>query len=81
MVYFRRFLVAGRPLAEDIKQRILALPECSMGAHRVSLVMRDGDVLDDVVVAWGSEIVSIGRRKDVVIDAEDVIDVLDRSAG
>ena len=63
-------------LPETVKTRILSFPEYQMGAHRVALVLKDGQVIEDVTVAWGDEIVSVGGvphrdfPTDEVVDAE-----------
>ena len=62
-----------------IKERILTFPEYRMGAHRVALILRDGRVIDNVVVAWGDEIVSVGGATSWGFSPEDVIDAEDRS--
>ena len=38
-----------------------------MGAHRVALVLNDGTIIDDVVVAWGREIIQVGGRDTIEI--------------
>lgn len=65
-------------LPESVKTRILSFPEYRMGAHKVALVFRDGRVVEDVIVAWGGEIVSVGGTTDFDIDPEDVIDAENR---
>ena len=47
-------------LSETVKTRILSFPEYRAGAHKVALVLKDGRVVEDVIVAWGDEIVSVG---------------------
>jgi hypothetical protein len=61
-------------LPEHIKSKILEFPEYRMGAHRVSLVLKDGRVVDDVVVAWGDEIVRVGDDDEMDFRPEDVVD-------
>lgn len=62
-------------LPTDIKQKILRFPEYRMGAHRVDLVLRDGRVVKDVVVAWGDEIVDLGQGQVLDFDPDEVTDV------
>ena len=50
-----------------------------MGAHKVTLVMADGSIVDDVIVAWGNQIVSVEGDDDRKINVEDVVDVVDCS--
>lgn len=46
-----------------------------MGAHRVRLVLRSGEVLDDVVIAWQSEVVAPEALL-IRLRSEDIVDVL-----
>jgi len=67
-------------LAPELKQKILAFPEYRMGAHRVALVLRDGARIQDVLVAWGDEVVKVGGREDFgELPIGDVIDVVNES--
>jgi len=50
-----------------------------MGAHRVALIMKDGSVVEDVIVAWGDEVVRIGGVDGCPIDVDEVVDAEDRS--
>ncbi len=68
-----------RRLPTAVKERILSFPEYKMGAHKVALKMRDGSLVEDVIVAWGDEIVSIGGVDGCPIDPDDVVDAGDRS--
>ena len=65
-----------RLLPELIKSKILEFPEHRMGAHRVSLVLKDGRVIDDVVVAWGDEIVRVGDNDEMDFRPDDVVDAI-----
>ncbi len=62
-------------LTPAIKTKILTFPEYSMGAHRVDLVLRDGSVVRDVMVAWGDTVVRTG---DHTFDPADVVDATDQ---
>ena len=70
--------MTGR-LPEPVKARILTFGEYKMGAHKVALVMRDGTVVEDVIVAWGDQIVKIGDTTNIEIDVADVVGAEDRS--
>jgi hypothetical protein len=65
-------------LPVPIKERILAFPEYRMGSHRVALVMKDGSVVNDVIVAWGDEVIRVGRVEGCPINVADVADALNR---
>ena len=66
-------------LPPTIKERILSFPEYKMGAHKVALKMRDGTLVEDVIVAWGEEVVSIGGVNGCPLDVESVVEVQDRT--
>ncbi len=68
-----------RRLPITIKEQILSFPEYKMGAHKVALKMRDGSLVEDVIVAWGDEVVSVGGVSDYPIDLDDVVDAANRS--
>jgi hypothetical protein len=65
-------------LSDAIAAKIRGFPESSMGAHRVALVLRDGRVVEDVQVAWASNVVRIAGAEAFDIPLEDVVDVLNR---
>jgi hypothetical protein len=50
-----------------------------MGAYKVALVMKDGSVIEDVLVAWGDEIVKIAGADDFDLDVASVVSAEDRS--
>jgi hypothetical protein len=66
-------------LPASVKARILSFPEYKMGAHKVALVMKDGSIVDDVIVAWGDEVVRVGGVDGCPINLVDVADAEDRS--
>jgi hypothetical protein len=65
-------------LSADVKTKIIGLGEYKMGAHNVDLVLRDGRIVQDVIVAWGDEIVRVGANEHVDFDPHDVIDAVSR---
>jgi hypothetical protein len=50
-----------------------------MGAHRVALVLRDGQIIEDVQVAWGDDVIRIGGRDQFELPIDDIVDVLNRA--
>ena len=71
-------------LPAEVQEKILTLPEYHMGAHRVDLVLRDGRVISDVIVAWGDEVIRIAGHDvadDLPFAPEDVLDVLPHNEG
>ena len=66
-------------LPDHVKERILTFPEYKMGVHLVALVLKDGSLVEDVLVAWGKEVIRIGGMDGCSIDVVDVVDAQDRS--
>jgi hypothetical protein len=66
-------------LPEAVKEKILSFPEYKMGTHKVALIMKDGSMIEDVFVAWGDEVVRVGKEEVVSFDVDEVIDAQDRS--
>ena len=50
-----------------------------MGAHKVALTMEDGSVVEDVIVAWGAEVVRVGQADGCPFDVSAVVGAEDRS--
>ncbi len=68
-------------LPDPVQERIVSFPEYTMGAHKVALDLRDGSVVEGVLVAWGEEVARVGGETDWQFDVADVIDAHDRSSG
>lgn len=68
-------------LAPGLKTKIIGFGEYKMGAYKVDLVLRDGRIIKDVIVAWGDEVVRVGGQ-DVVSDfpLAEVVDAIDTSS-
>jgi hypothetical protein len=67
-------------LAPDLKAKIIGFGEYKMGAYKVDLVLRDGRIIKDVIVAWGDEVVRVGRRDDVSdLPVGEIVDAIDAS--
>jgi hypothetical protein len=85
-----RTLACGRCLYPDlivspsnhlpgtIKTRIISFGEHSYGAYRVALVMSDGTIIEDVIVAWGDEVVRVAGVDVASFDGSQVVDAIDR---
>jgi hypothetical protein len=65
-------------LPAPVKEKILSFGEDSMGTHRVALVLSDGRLVEDVVVAWGAEVISVAGSDLFELAMSDVVDALDR---
>jgi hypothetical protein len=66
-------------LPEGIREKLRDFPEYRMGAHKVAVRLADGRVVEDVIVAWAREIVSVDGNTCIPFAAKDVVDVVDRS--
>ena len=66
-------------LPETVKARILSFPEHKMGVHKVALALKDGRMVEDVMVAWGDEVVTVGGTPDYDFAASDVVDAENRA--
>ena len=49
-------------LPDTLAAKAVRFPECSYGATRVTLVLRDGRRIRDVILAGGVEIVRVGGQ-------------------
>ena len=52
-----------------------------MGANRVGLVLKTGEIIGDVILAWGTEVVRVGPAEPPDLKMEDVVDVIDWTHG
>jgi len=64
-----------------LSDKASSFPEVSYGATKVTLVLKDNSKIENVVLAWGSEIVKIRNTpiekiKHLTFTAEDIVDVL-----
>ena len=66
-------------LPEQVRVKILIFPEYMMGAHRVAVTFGDGSTIEDVIVAWGYEVVRVGGVDGCPFHAEDAVDAENRS--
>jgi hypothetical protein len=66
-------------LPERLRAKVRSFPEVSMGAQRVAIVLASGEIVDDVILAWGEEVVSVAGKEPRALALYAAIDVLDRS--
>jgi hypothetical protein len=66
-------------LPERLRAKARSFPEVSMGAQRVALVLASGEVVEDVILAWGEEVVSVAGKEPHALPLFAAIDVVDRS--
>lgn len=62
-------------LPEHIQEKVRDMPESSFGATRVVVILDDGTKIRDVHVAWGAEVVKVGRSTEIPFDVSRVVDV------
>lgn len=67
-----------RRLPDGVAEKVLTFRESSMGANRVTLVLRDGSKIPGVVIAWGRELVRGPSSPDFRV--EDIVDVIDETS-
>lgn len=66
-------------LPERLRTKVQSFPEVSMGAQRIAIVLASGEVVEDVIVAWGEEVVSVAGKEPRALPLHAAIDVIDRS--
>jgi hypothetical protein len=66
-------------LPGTVKTKIVSFGEHSYGAYKVALVMSDGTIIEDVIVAWGDEVVRVAGVDVTSFDTSQVVDAIDRS--
>jgi hypothetical protein len=64
-------------LDAEISELIASFPEYSMGAHRVALVMKDGSVVEDVIVPGNDEVVRVAGVDGCPLNVDEVVDARD----
>ncbi len=62
-------------LSPDLQEKADTFGESSYGATTVTVTLRDGRRIPDVVLAWNSEIVRVDGYEMIPFEAEDVVDV------
>ena len=68
-------------LHKSLAEKASGFPESSYGACRCTLVLGSGQLIPEVVLAWGSEILSIGGKpiagfESLPFELSQVVDVL-----
>jgi len=71
-------------IPSQLSEKASAFPESSYGSTNVVLVLKDKRTIENVVLAWGTEIVKIDNEpiegiKNLGFKLEDIIDVLPSS--
>ncbi len=68
-------------IPENLAEKASQFPECSYGANQVTLKLKNGTEIKNVILAWGEEIVKIGRKPidreiDLPFVLEDIVDLI-----
>lgn len=66
-------------LPENLQDKVQDFGEYSMGTNKVAVVLKDGRIIEDVFVAWATEVVKVGSSTNIPFKAEDVVDVINRA--
>jgi hypothetical protein len=51
------------------------------GVQRFSSVLKCGEIIGDVILAWGTEVVRVGGSEPLDLNMDDVVDVVDWTDG
>ena len=78
-LYPDRVVTPSNHLPGTVKTKIISFGEHSYGAYKVALVMSDGTIIEDVIVAWGDEVVRVSGVDVTSFDTSRVVDAIDRS--
>lgn len=62
-------------LSIALQEKANTFRETSHGATTVTVTLRDGRRVRDVVLAWGSEIVKVADSLDIPFDTGDIVDI------
>ena len=61
--FYQKPQIQPAKLPREFSERASQFPECHMGTNRVTLRLKNGEVIRDVYLAWGEEIVRIGDKE------------------
>lgn len=62
-------------IPKHLEDEVAQMPEYSHGVTRIRVTLRDGQVFNDVYVAWGTEIVKVGTSEEIPFDASKILKV------
>jgi hypothetical protein len=71
-------------IPEELAGKANFFPESSYGATTVTLILSDGRRIDDVILAWASQIVKVRGRDvteagDLGFGVDEIVDVIPKS--
>lgn len=58
-----------------LQDKAASAPEISYGAARVTVVLKNGQRIPDVIVAWGHEIVKCAGKNDIPFTEDEIADI------
>jgi hypothetical protein len=64
-----------RTLPEEIQDRVSSMGEHSYGVTKVVVTLDDGTKIREVYIAWGTEVVRVGKSEKIPFDPSRVVDV------
>ena len=66
-----------------LQDKVANAPEFSYGAARVTVILKNGQRIPDVIVAWGREIVKCAGKDEIPFTQNDISDIAipDRKLG
>lgn len=62
-------------IPETLRDEVSALPEYTMGLHRVTVLTRDGRTFTGVDIAWGMEVVRVEGADEIPFGGDDIVAV------
>lgn len=62
-------------LPEFLRDKAVSAPEISYGAARVTVILKNGQRIPDVIVAWGHEIVKCAGKSEIPFTEDDIADI------
>ncbi len=67
-------------IPECLSEKAAQFPESSYGANKVRLKLLDGSEIEEVILAWGKEIIRIGNKqienkRDLPFSINQIVDV------
>ncbi len=63
-------------LPESLQEKVASFPEYKMGVHRVSILLRNGDLIKNVHIAWNEKVVLIEGQTDIPFSTDEIVDAV-----
>lgn len=62
-------------LPQELKEKVLEMPEYRQGVNKIRVRLKNGEIISDVYVAWGEEIIKVGDTTEIPFREADIDDV------